>query len=194
MVSREEHPMSNGNTLSLGQQANFIAEITKTLPRDINPDVSHDWKQNDKAFIPTSFASCSTHLIDLDADPFVPDGWTVEKHQKGGQFKWRTNNVSLHLDKSQKNGRVIEGSKLRKELERKLVLNANVLDYLLDHPHLIPEEWKSEFVFFWGTVYRNRDGYLFVRYFLWSDDRWHGSFYWLGMHWHDAEPALVVAS
>lgn len=29
------------------------------------------------------------HLIDLDANPFIPyDGCKVEEHQKGGQFRW----------------------------------------------------------------------------------------------------------
>ena len=27
------------------------------------------------------------HVIDLDADPFVPNNWKVEKHQHGGSFK-----------------------------------------------------------------------------------------------------------
>lgn len=26
------------------------------------------------------------HIIDLDAKPFVPDGWKVEEHCPGGQF------------------------------------------------------------------------------------------------------------
>jgi hypothetical protein len=38
-----------GNTLSLGQQANFIAAVTKALPRDINPDVARGWEQNGEA-------------------------------------------------------------------------------------------------------------------------------------------------
>lgn len=39
----------HGNTLSLGQQANFIAAVTKALPRDINPDVARGWEQNGEA-------------------------------------------------------------------------------------------------------------------------------------------------
>ena len=41
--------MSHGNTLSLGQQANFIAAVTKALPRDIKPEVAQGWEQNGEA-------------------------------------------------------------------------------------------------------------------------------------------------
>ncbi|CAG1021407.1 hypothetical protein MTYM_00985 [Methylococcales bacterium] len=41
--------MSHGNTLSLGQQANFIAAVTKALPRDIDPEVARGWEQNGEA-------------------------------------------------------------------------------------------------------------------------------------------------
>lgn len=41
--------MKNGNTLSLGQQANFIAAVTKALPRDINHGTARDWEQNGEA-------------------------------------------------------------------------------------------------------------------------------------------------
>jgi len=134
------------------------------------------------------------HVVDLDADPFIPDGWTVEEHQKGGQFQWNAANVALHLDKCQKNGKVINGNKLRKELAKKSVFNANVLDYLLAHPHLIPEEWKGKFVFFWGTVYRGRSGGLYVRCLTWDGGRWYWSFLWLDGGWNGNDPALVDAS
>ena len=38
--------MSNGNTLSLGQQATLIAAVVKALPRDITPEVAYYWGQN----------------------------------------------------------------------------------------------------------------------------------------------------
>lgn len=134
------------------------------------------------------------HVIDCDANPFVPDGWSVEEHQKGGAFKWNAANVALHLDKGQKNGKYIEGNKLREALAGKPVLNANVLDYLIAHPHLTPEEWKGKAVFFWGTIYRHRDGDLYVRYLDWNGDRWYWHFRWLGYDWHDSTPAAVPAS
>lgn len=137
------------------------------------------------------------HIIDCDVDPFNPwekDGWTVEEHQKGGTtFKWDVTKVELFLSDAQKSGR-IEGNQLRKELSKKLVLNACVLDYLLAHPHLIPEEWKGKAVFFWGTIYRRSGGNLYVRYLYWHDVRWHWHCFWLGLGWYDNDPAALRAS
>ena len=59
-------------------------------------------------------------------------------------------------------------------------LNANVLDYLLEHPELIPKKWKKYRIVFWGTIYRfNKEsgpseGKEFVRclYFYKGLKRW----------------------
>ena len=83
------------------------------------------------------------HVIDLDAAPFIPDGWKVEKHQKGGSFKWDPKKVSLYLSKQQKEGSSINGKDLQKKLGDEPVLNANVLDYLLANKHLIPEDSET---------------------------------------------------
>lgn len=134
------------------------------------------------------------HTIDCDTDPYVPNRWSIEEHQKGGTFKFDPANVALHLDKGQKDGKMTEGHKLRKALAKQPVLNANVLDYLLANPHLISEEWKGKAVFFWGTIYRNRDGHLCVRYLFWRGDRWASDFYWLDIDWSGDDPAAVDAS
>ncbi|MAF59777.1 hypothetical protein CL631_02955, partial [bacterium] len=34
--------------------------------------------------------------INCDANPHIPDGWSVEEHQKGGAFHWNAANVALH--------------------------------------------------------------------------------------------------
>lgn len=134
------------------------------------------------------------HIIDCDATPYVPDGWKVEEHQKGGTFKWNATQVELYLTGGQKNGNVVEGNKLRKELAGKPVLNANVLDYLLARPHLIPEEWKGKYVFFWGTVYRDSDGSLCVRYLYWGGGGWGWSGHWLDCDWDGHDPTALRAS
>ena len=118
------------------------------------------------------------HIIDCDAGPFVPKGWKVEEHKKGGQLEWDSVKVELFLSENQKDGKYVEGNKLRKELANKPVLNANVLDYLLAHPQLIPEEWKKDgsgncrYTFFWGTIYRNSAGRLSVRYLFFCGGEW----------------------
>ncbi len=140
------------------------------------------------------------HVIDCNADPFVPEGWTVEEHQKGGSFKWDPAQVQLYLSELQLIDGVIKGNALRKELAGKPVLNANVLDYLLAHPRLIPEEWKKNsegcilFIFFWGTIYRDPDGHLCVRCLCWHSGRWGWNYYWFLNDWHVTDPAALGAS
>ncbi|MFA5986636.1 MAG: hypothetical protein WC819_04800 [Parcubacteria group bacterium] len=116
------------------------------------------------------------HFIDCDADPSIPKGWKVERHNKCGQLEWNAKKVSLHLSKVQESGKQIKGNQLCKEIEKMPVLNANVLDYLLAHPELIPEEWKNKVVLFWGTIYCLSDGRLAVRCLSWDGEQW----YWHG--------------
>jgi len=135
-----------------------------------------------------AFIAYPEHLIDCDSAPLVPNGWTVEEHKKGGFLKFDPAKISLYRSKKQKKG-IIGGHDLRKELANKPVMNANVLDYLLAHPELIPEEWKGEYTFFWGTIYRGSDGGLYVRYLGWSGSRWFWHYYWLGFDFGFDNPA-----
>ena len=129
------------------------------------------------------------HLIDCSADPYIPGGWTVEEHQKGGTLEWDSAKILLFLAEKQKTG-LITGHDLRKELVDKPVLNANVLDYLLAHPELIPEDWKEgEYIFFWGTIYRYSDVGLCVRCLGWGGGRWYWDSHWLLRDWFANYPA-----
>ena len=89
---------------------------------------------------------------------------------------------------------LIRGTELREELKGKPVLNANVLDYLLKHPELIPEEWKGKAVFFWGTIYRDSRGNLCVRCLYWDGSRWYWSHNWLDDFWLADNLALLLAA
>jgi hypothetical protein len=136
------------------------------------------------------------HVIDCDAQPYLPDDWSVEEHQKGGAFTWdkETQKNALYLSKGQAGSSYIVGNMLRKELRDMSipVLNANVLDYLLKNPHLIPLEWKGTYVFFWGTIYRA--GSLCVRGLYWDDGRWRWGDVWLDDDFSGNDPAAVRAT
>lgn len=140
------------------------------------------------------------YIIDCDADPFVPEGWKVEEHRKGGQLEWDPTKVNFHLSENQKDGKVIRGNELRKELASMAVLNANVLDYLLKNPQLIPDEWKKDengntrYIFFWGTIYRHSVGYLCVRCLSFYGGRWRWGYGWVDDDWSDGGPAASFAS
>lgn len=143
----------------------------------------------------------STHIIDCDKAPLIPhDGWKVEEHIKGGQFTWNPEKVKLFLSVNQKDDKSIEGNKLRKELKDQPVMNANLLDYLLDHPNLIPEEWKvdekgsTRYVFFWGTIYRSSIDNRFVCGLCFNGGRWKRSNYCLDYVYAGHCPACVSAN
>lgn len=118
------------------------------------------------------------HLINCDTPPFTPPNWSIERHQLGGLWKFGPAKISFYRS----DGRIkefIEGNQLRQKLVNESVLNANVLDYLIDHPHLIPKNWKDKRVYFWGTIYRDLDGDLYVRHLDWDGSKWGWHFKWL---------------
>ena len=133
-------------------------------------------------------------IIDLDADPFIPSGLTVVEHQRGGQLTWDASEIALYLSKHQQGNSHIQGDELRDELKGKPVYNANLLDYLLEHPHLIPEEWQGKHVFFWGTLYCDAGGLFLVRYLYKGSRKWRWSGHWLDCCWPSNCPAAVLAS
>lgn len=123
------------------------------------------------------------HIINCSADPFVPDGWKVEKHTKSGNLQLTREGDDLFLDgkkiafpPNHMGNKSIDDKKSLEELAKGPILNANVLDYLLAHPDLIPDSWKVDergyihYIFFWGTVYCNPDGILCARCLYWDYD------------------------
>lgn len=142
------------------------------------------------------------HVIDCNRKPYLPKGWTLKEHQRGGQFHWDPSKISLWPSKDQKNsvGRALK--EIKEELKNEPVLNACVLDYLLTFPNLIPHCWKGQRVFFFGTIYSNREnGYIdsAVRYLRWFDDGnewgWNRLGFWAaGVNWLEDYSAAVLAS
>lgn len=141
-----------------------------------------------------SKASTGDHVIDLDADPHIPyEGWKVKEHRKGGQFTWDPVKLQLYLSEDQKDNKIVGSELCCFELADKPTLNANLLDYLLDHPDLIPEEWKGKAVFFWGTIYRDSKGYQMVRYLGFGVSRWERDYGWLDGYFGAGDPAVILA-
>ena|SRR3990167_5766103 len=133
------------------------------------------------------------HIIDTDKEPFFTEDWKVEEHKGMGKIEWDVNKFSLHLEPEQER-ECLTGNVLQERLKDKPVLNANVLDYLLAHKELIPEEWKGKYIFFWGTVYRDSDDDLWVRCLRWGGGRWHWYYYCLDVDWDADYPAVVASS
>ena len=133
--------------------------------------------------------------INLNRNPFCPDWLTVVKHIKGDKnFEWSPDKVELFLTDKQRE-KYQTGTELQNELENKPVFNANLLDWLLEHPDQIPEEWKNYYgVYFWGTIYRSSCGSLCVRFLYLHGSKWYGDYYLLDDDFDDHDPAAVSAS
>jgi hypothetical protein len=133
------------------------------------------------------------HIIDCDADPFVPHGWEVVYHRKGGAFRW--NKKAQKNAFYRENGKQIGGNRVHKVRSlRKPVLNANVLDDLLANTHLIPEEWEGQSTFFLGTIYCHWNGDFYARCLVKLCGRWGWSFGWPGYDWEGDNFVAVPAS
>ncbi len=139
------------------------------------------------------------NIIDTNKDPLIPyKGWTVESHEKSGDFEITKDSMKLHFEPEQKES-YIQGNLLAERMKGK-GLNANVLDYLLDNPHLIPEDWKvdekgqTRYIFFWGTVYRDSDGSLYVRCLCFDGGHWQQDDDWLDSSFDGLGPSVVSAS
>lgn len=149
-------------------------------------------------------------MVNLNAPPKLPfegavvesntgTGW-VKVENRRGELYVDGRKIVLHLESVQENGQVVSGHKLRDALSGKLVLHPNVLDALLEHPHLIPESWKvdeqgrTRFIFFWAVIYRDTDASLFVRCLFFVGVEWRGDSHWLDSVWIVQYPAALRAS
>lgn len=130
-------------------------------------------------------------------------GWSEEEHKNCGTMELEKRSdghlyingkkVERYLSPNQQGGKVIQGHKLRKELSEP-VLCACVLDYLLQHTELIPEDWKNGYTFFWGTIFRYSDGFLYVAYLCWDGKQWRWLCRWLGDDFYSHDSAARLAS
>lgn len=130
-------------------------------------------------------------VIDTDADPWVPGGLVIEEHRKSGLLDLDRVDLKLVLIESQKD-RLVGGCEVREGLKSRSMLNATVLDYFLCHPRLVPETWRHEAVFFWGTVYRDAFQRFCVRYLFLDGDRARTDFYHQDRSWYPTDPAVVM--
>jgi hypothetical protein len=144
-----------------------------------------------------------TFIIDCDAKPFEPSGLTVapESDQLPNRVRGRfvfNGQIGLYLSNHQRNGNYIVGTELVKELASKPVLPANVLDFFLANPSLIPENLKKDengntlYTFFWGTIYRDANGRPCVRYLCFFDGGWRSRCRWLDAGWRGDRPAALL--
>ena len=111
-------------------------------------------------------------VVDCDADPFIPISFTIKEHEKIGKIEIKPKSIFLYMSDKQRIGG-INGFGLKEEVSDFLIMNANVLDYLLTHQELIPEKCFGKCTVFWGTIYCDqKKEALFVRCLVWENFQW----------------------
>lgn len=143
------------------------------------------------------------YRVNLDANPICPINLKIadDKYQIAsratstieiGSVDDVRRLVSLYLDRGQMKGNDFVGRNLKKKLRGQPVYSAALLDFLLFHPNMIPDEWKGKFIYFWGTIYRGSGDYLYVRYLFWGG-LWCSNDVWLDHDWWGDGPAACRA-
>ena len=117
------------------------------------------------------------HIIDCDVLPTPPHNeTTICKHVTHGRLVWDKDRQkeALYICKGQYGQDSMPAMDILTELRDKPVLNANVLEYLLNNQDAIPNEWRNEnlFYMFWGTLYYNHaESMTYVRSLHFYPDR-----------------------
>ncbi len=119
------------------------------------------------------------HAIKLDQWPIATDQLVPFSHKGQGLFVWDPSKIKIFKPREMLEGSrtKITGESMQRRAVRRNPCNANILDHLLAHPELIPEEWRKYMrVHFWGTLYKNeflrdRSDASYVRGLSWE---WYG--------------------
>jgi hypothetical protein len=144
------------------------------------------------------------HVIDCNADPFVPRGMKLVHHKRNGIRPVPPERIQLYCTESQLTREGQRGTVLRAEIESYTgVLNANVLDHLLADTAAISQSWKAQvrpdyqtIVCFQGTEYEKDCGgpRKCVRTLSWSEftGSWVSGIAWSDMLFHDFTPTAIM--
>lgn len=103
--------------------------------------------------------NANNHIINFDLKPSIPSGSeivTIDQPDVRIRGKWKFDPKALELVKFEAHPHLsVNGT-----LGDRLLIGAQLLDFLLNNPDLMPEEWKSrKEIIFGGTIYRRHGGY-----------------------------------
>jgi hypothetical protein len=132
------------------------------------------------------------HIIDCDIQPVIPPSLVdvqVCQHLPGGKFEWDPNEITLHLCEGQEEG--IPASEVYQKLDGLPCVNGAVMDFLLEHQELIPEDWQGKAVFFWGTIFAGPSDCFYVGYIRRLAGTWYRESAMFHQEMTKLEPAAV---
>lgn len=147
------------------------------------------------------------HAFDGEDAPKVARGYIVESHEvpyHKSLGALRSDKLHLFIAPKDTLGaeRLLQGPELYEIVTRHDNLTAIELDSFLLNPESIPESWKRDergrlrTVCFWGTIYRDRQGFRYVRCLYWKT--WFRFSWWTSSYvridgWFNATCAAAIA-
>jgi hypothetical protein len=197
--------MSNVSQFSVGLAHEFVVGIDKAgfTPKDLYA-LSMDREllsQFLRVLRGEARVEVTKNLVDFDTFPSLPVGsWGVEEHKMHGKWKWNSDLLILDrgTDFYDHNRQKVGKQSCRTIYSgfscRGMFVNANGLDYLLEHREAIPKGWIGKNVFFFGSIFRGKThGTLYVRFLGWHnhqpckcqrklDDQWNEDDYIVFFH------------
>lgn len=208
--------MSNGNNLSLGQQANFHAAVLKALPRDIDPDAARGWEMNgealtkvlDSALCPPKSVTVSVAPTDTiiritrPVRPIYPDWVKKVMHEDlhdAGPGEYDLASIDPWLHDGQRNGGRTTGNRIYEDFKRNNSLKTCL--GLRDGEEIqkkgiavFRQFFGGKAVFLWRSVVLGSLGGLNVPFLYERGDAVVVYWSWLGDGWYDDSPAARFAS
>ncbi len=104
--------------------------------------------------------------------PSIPEGLKIHLHQKNGKLNWHHDVIGFDHDEPRSRAMNFKyGNEVLERFDGKTLPNASMLGFYLKHPWLIPEEWKSQIVYFFGTIYLGPEGKLYAWRLEWHADK-----------------------
>ncbi len=118
--------------------------------------------------------------INLGVDPFLPEGWAI---QSSRMYSSHSSIIYREGDGLYINSRLVRCVPTTDKKKSSSPLPAQVLDYLLAHPYLIPDSWKrmeghTPHIFFEGTVFKHNTGGDVVRGMYHDGERYKPDVIW----------------
>lgn len=178
-----------------GGYLEFQLAVLRALPRDLDFFQREYWRNNGRSLeillqrALLTPESAIPVIVNCDVLATIPSDLSLSlkgpgaEHRKMGMVEIENRHdvlyangraVVCHLSMNQSHA-MIDGTKLRQELNCRTLLNGCILDALLKKPAIIPEDWKQYETFFWGDVYCDRNGVLWVRGLYRTNDGWWNS-------------------
>lgn len=131
--------------------------------------------------------------IDIHAPPSLPPGMSVARHLKSEQKIWVPGHSRLYFPQCHENSGKFIGHKMYWLVAPLRPYNANHLDLLLENQGAIPDSWRYQYVFFWGTIYRIGNDNFCVRYLRLKDDgsKFESRTHHFDFFWGNSYPAAI---